>query len=290
MADDSSEPSRGYSREQISEFHRRLQELRNETVGIQLISHDLSQLLTKQRARVYANEGVGRRLKLIARSAENVFKSYPPGMVALMTSEDCDDIAIQLHAFAINVYAILDNIAWVCMLEAGGELPPLNVGLFKKSCQPYLPPDLLAYVQQDTTKNWFDRYGKVYRDSTAHRIPIYLPSRAYTVEESQRFTELHTRSHQLLIEASQTMLQDRTRGLELLDSHEALLRQKECIGSNSLLVALSLNEKDPAPPVYMHPQILCDWGLANEIVRIFDSAMRKHYGWPISYFPPVVVC
>lgn len=289
MTEDASESSRGYSREQISEFERRLQELRNETVGVQLISHDLSQLLTKERARVYANEGVGRRLKLIARSAENVFKIYPPGMVELMTSEDCDDVAIQLHAFAINVYAILDNIAWVCMLEAGGELPPLKVGLFKQSSQSYLPPDLLIYVQQDTTKDWFNKYGKVYRDSTAHRIPIYLPSRAYTREESNQFAELHARAHQLLIEASQTMVQDRMRGLELLDAHEVLLRRKELVGSNSLLVALSLNEQDPAPPVYMHPQILCDWGLAIEVVRKFDNAMRKHYGWPIPDFPQVVV-
>jgi hypothetical protein len=289
MTEDAGDASRGYSTEQISQFEKRLQELRNETAGVQLISHDLSQLLTKGRARVYANEGVGRRIKLIARSAENVFKSYPPGLAELMTPEDCDDVAIQLHAFAINVYAILDNIAWVCMLEAGGDLPPLKVGLFKQSCQPYLPPDLLAYVQQDSAKEWFNQYGKVYRDSTAHRIPIYLPSRAYTPEESKQFTELHTRSHQLLIEASQIMVQDRVRGLELLDAHEALLRQKEHIGSNSLLVALSLNEQTPIPPVYMHPQILCDWGLANEVVRKFDNAMRKHYGWPIRNFPQVVV-
>lgn len=85
------------------------------------------------------------------------------------------------------------------------------------------------------------------------------------------------------------MMQDRVRGLELLDAHEALIRQKNHIGSNSLLVALSLNEQTPIPPVYMHPQILCDWGLANEVVRKFDNAMRKHYGWPIPNFPQMVV-
>ena len=38
-------------------------------------------------------------------------------------------------------YAIFDNIAWVCMLEAGGALSPLKVSLFKKDCEPFIPPD-----------------------------------------------------------------------------------------------------------------------------------------------------
>ncbi len=289
MAEGGRDSIKGYSSKQLAEFKEGVQKLRNETVGVQLVLHELSERLTKPRARTFANEGVGRRLPLVARSALNVFNLYPPDTTTLLSREACDDIAIQLHAFAINVYAIFDNIAWVCVLEAGGTLPPLKVSLFKRECEPFLPPALRAYLTQETTKNWFKEYGTVYRDSTAHRIAPYLPTRAYTSEEGQRFSELHMRSQLALVEASNVMSLDRNRGHELLDLHEALAREKEAVGSNSLLMALSLTGEDASQPVFLHPQLLCDWGLANEVVRTFDCAMRRQYGWPACAVPAVQV-
>lgn len=238
---------------------------------------------------MFTNEGVGRRLPLIARCAQNIFRLYPPDTEELLTSSDCDDIAIHLHAFAINVYAIFDNIAWVCMLEAGGSLSPMKVSLFKKDCEPYLPSDLKAYLDQDVTQTWFEKYGKIYRDSTVHRIAPYLPSRAYTTAEGHQFNELHGRSNQALIDAAKAMTVDSKLGHEFLKLHQELDLQKDAIGSNSSVIALSLrgDTENATPPVVLHPQILCDWGLANEIVGAFNSAMRKHYGWPIREIPSV---
>lgn len=85
------------------------------------------------------------------------------------------------------------------------------------------------------------------------------------------------------------MVKDRTRGRELLDLHEALYREKEAIGSNSLLVALSLTGEEGGAPVCLHPQLLCDWGLANELVRAFERAMCTHRGWPVREIPSLVV-
>src|SRR5205085_12497203 len=119
---------------------------------------------------------------------------YPAGRETLLGNDECDDIAIQLHAFTINVYAIFDNIAWVCMLERGGNLSALKIGLFKNECQPFLPVDLKIYLADIRVKTWFDNYGKVYRDSTAHRIAPYLPSRSYGPEEAERLHDLNTRA------------------------------------------------------------------------------------------------
>jgi hypothetical protein len=54
-------------------------------------------------------------------------------------------------------------------------------------------------------------------------------------------------------------------------------------------MALSLTGEDASPPVYLHPQLLCDWGLANEVVLTFDRAMRVQYGWPVPAIPDVHV-
>lgn len=289
MTEDGHSSEQGYSTEQLADFGDAVQKLRNETAGVQMVLHELAGLLTKARARTFANEGVGRRLPLVARTALNIFKLYPPDTKALLSRQTCDDIGIQLQAFAINVYAIFDNIAWVCMLEAGGTLSPLKVSLFKNDCKPFLPADLQAYLAQESTNKWFNQYGKLYRDSTAHRIAPYLPSRVYTPEQAEKFSDLHSRSHAALIEASTVMPLDSKRGYELLDLHEALDREKETLGSNSLLMALSLTGEDASPLVFLHPQLLCDWGLANELVSTFDRAIRVHYGWPVRAVPSVHV-
>lgn len=277
--------SRGYTAKQNAEFAATLQRLRNETEGARMVLGELSQRLTNPRARTFASEGVGRRLPLIGRSAHAIFKLYPANAKSLLGPGVCDDVAIQLQAFAINMYGLLDNIAWVCVLEAGGMLAKERVGLFKKDVFPFLPTDLQTYVTAPELKAWFDEYGKVYRDSTVHRIPPYLPSRAFTPEEGEKYRDLHAKALAALFEAAEVGPKDRIRADELLNLHESLNNEKEAIGSNSLVVALSLADEDAVPPVFLHPQLLCDWQLAIELVRTFDKSMRKQYGWPVQVIP-----
>jgi hypothetical protein len=287
MAKEGGDSNKGYSQPQLSEFEQSLQKLRDETAGVQMLLHELSSFLTKPRAQTFANQGIGRRLPLVARSARNVFALYPPATREFLSSDECTDVAIQVQAFAINVYAIFDNVAWVCMLEAGGTLSPLKVSLFKKECEPFIPTDLLAYLSQEETKKWFKDYCKLYRDSTAHRIPPYLPPRVYTREEAKQFKELHERSQSTLLEASKVMPLDKKQGYKLLDLQNKLNAEKDALGSNSLMLDLSLTGEDASLPVYLHPQLLCDWGLANELVQTFDRTMRKHYSWPARALPVV---
>lgn len=284
-----SDTQRGYSAKQVADFERELAQLRNKTAGLQIVLHELLSFLTNPRARTFASEGIGRRIAVVARCAQNIFALYPPSTAALLSADECTDVAIQMQTFAINVYAIFDNIAWVCMLEAGGMLPPLKVSLFKKECMPFIPKDLLSYLSQDVSKKWFEEYGKLYRDSTAHRIPPYLPTRVYTPEEAEKFRDLHSQSQQAVLKASGAMLTDRRRMHQLLDQRLELDQQKNALGSNSILLALSLTGVDAVAPVYLHPQVLCDWGLANEVLETFDRSIRTHYGWPIRQVPRVQV-
>lgn len=279
---------RGYSSKQLDEFAKTTQRLLNETAGMRFVLGDLAQRLTNPRARTFALQGISRRLPLIARGARNIFSLYPPDAAELLSLETCDDVAIQFQAFAINMYGLLDNIAWVCVLESGGALNPLRVGLFKRDVEPYLPNELKDYVDQPTSLTWFNEYGKAYRDSTAHRIPPYLPSRAYTTEEGKTYQELDRRAYEALAEAGRAYA-DVTRVLGVMEQYEQLVQKKESLGSNSLVVALSLNGDDTTPPVYLHPQVLCDWGLAVELLQVFDRSLRDKFGWPRVAMPDLVV-
>jgi hypothetical protein len=277
--------SGGYSQDQQRKMSDRMCELRNAQLELRVNLSHLSGQLTQQRAKTFSNEAMGRRLPVIERAVLNIFNIYPPSRREFLTKSECTDVDIQLHAFAINVYAIFDNAAWICMLEAGGNLSPVKVGLFKRECQEFLPPELVQYIEQPTIKQWFNEYGKVYRDSTAHRIPPYLPDRNYTTNESSSWQQLHSESMAVLLDlhSGRTMEQLNER----LAKHKQLEQEKQKLGSNSLLVALTLSGEDATHPMFLHPQLLCDWGLVHEFVQAFIKAMRRHYNWETPIIPPM---
>lgn len=273
----------GYSADNIEHFVRILRDLRNAQPNVQLDLHHLAEHLSVARARTFASEALGRRLPVIQQTVLNIFSIYPPDRRQFLTQVECTNIAIQLHAFAINVYAIFDNAAWICMLEAKGNLPAIKVGLFRSEIREFLPAKLADYIDQPTVKTWFNEYGKTYRDSTAHRIPPYLPSRAYTTEEGARYQKINEQSMALLYGWRQD--ESLKQVDERLARHRELEAEKEQLGRNSLLFGLTLTGEDAKPPVYLHAQMLCDWGLVHEFVQAFTQAMREHYGLAAPHLP-----
>lgn len=273
----------GYTAEQAENLERQFEE-RQRAAGAALLDIiSLADQLTAPRARTFAKEGIARRLKVIERCATNIFEIYPPGRQELLSMAECDDVAIQFQSFVMNVYAIFDNIAWIAMLEAGESLLPTKICVYKAECNALLPPKLRAYLDQSSAKDWFGTYGKVYRDSTAHRIAPYLPSRAFTPDDGQRWQEVHADAmNHLRAAANEVTPAERS---QLLDEHERLTALKETLGGNSLLVGLSLTGEDYTNPIYLHPQVLCDWWLSQELVREFCAAMRESEGWASPKIP-----
>jgi hypothetical protein len=283
----SNKEPRGFSSEQVRELMDHLQALRNAQPTVQLDLSHLASQLAVPRARTFANEGLGRRLPVVERAVVNTYRIFPPDRQEFLTKDECTDVAIQLHAFAINLYALFDNIAWVCVLEAGQQLPPMKIGPFKPESQQHMPAALNEYLAQSTVQSWFHKYGKLYRDSTAHRIAPYLPPRIFGSEEGDQWQELHAESMRLLLGcASAESNQQRD---ERLARHEQLEVEKQRLGRNSLLFGLSLTGDDATAPVYLHPQLLCDWSLAHELVLAFTAAMRKQYQWEQPHLPQFTV-
>lgn len=251
VKDEGSSLLRGYSQRALSEFRTMLQRLLNETPSVQLNLHELSQRLTVPTARQYASEGLGRRLPLLKRSVVNIFRIFPPDRRDFLTKDECSDVAILFQAFAVNLFGLFDNIAWVCMLEAGGNLSRKQVGLFSPKCKAFFPLKLQHYVKSKTIDAW-RTYGEEYRHSTVHRLAPYLPSRTFSTEDGEKWQALAERSNKIMFAAS-TALGDRGKVSDLLNTHDELEREKDALGSNSLQMALTLSGEDLQPPVFLHP-------------------------------------
>lgn len=276
----------GYTPDQARKMTDQMLELRDAQPGIQLDLANLAEQLTVPRAKTFASEALGRRLPIVERTVLNIFRIYPPDRSKFIQQDESADITIQLHAFAINVYALFDNIAWICALEEKLDINPMDIGLYKHKCEAVIPAEFRDYLAKPTLRKWFTEYGKLYRDSTAHRIPPYLPPRVFTKNEVTHWQQLHTESTKVLNEWRDQNFGNITERLAL---HEKLEAEKNAIGRNSLMIGLSLTGEDAKPMVYLHPQLLCDWGLAQELVRTFTKTMRAQRGWPQPRIPPMVV-
>jgi hypothetical protein len=126
----------------------------------------------------YLDQGACRRFNVIQRAIERVFSIFPPERVQVLEREELPDVQIYLHAFVINIYGVLDNLAWVFILERN-ILATIGartrVGLFIPATQVHLPRTVRDHLQSTAVSTWYSSYAKNYRDALAHRIPLYVP-------------------------------------------------------------------------------------------------------------------
>ena len=215
--------------------------------------------LQNERAREFMQHGVNRRLWLLYRCVENIFDLFPPNRIGLLEQKDRLDVEINLHAFLINIYGIIENIGLSLAYEnnlVGDEsehkLKPKEVNLFKRRFRRLLNPHLIAYLRKDTVTQWYNKYAKNYRDALAHRIPPYVPPAALNDEQRQRFEYLEQEIKRLCED-------------EDFDRIEVLQDEQVSLGRSNPLFVHSFSEK--AIPVYLHPQLIADFGTVEEILH-----------------------
>lgn len=143
-------------------------------------------VLTQEKAKQYLMEGVGRRHRIIHRCINSIFSIFPPKRRLNLTHEEVTDISLHLHAFFVNQFGLLDNLAWVLKHERQwleSDLQRRDIGLFGTKIQKFLNEEFSTYL--GTRKNWHNSYLKDFRDACSHRIPPYVPPYAVGVDKNQ---------------------------------------------------------------------------------------------------------
>lgn len=129
-----------------------------------------------EQSKHYSEQGFARRIQVLRRCIDNVFKIIPPGTVKVPSKARLHDAQINIQAFLANVYGIVDNLAWIWVYERdlSASIPRRHVGLGKenKAVRSSLSVELQSYL--DTMDEWFD-YLSDFRHALAHRIPVYIP-------------------------------------------------------------------------------------------------------------------
>jgi hypothetical protein len=153
----------------------------------------------------------------------------------------------------LNAIGCVDNLAWVWVYERnvraknGAVLDPKSIGLWKPKVQASLSKGFCEYLR--SRRSWFEGVND-FRDSLAHRIPLYIPP--YVVAKS-KFDELD----RLEQEATAAL----ARGDHVTCDH---LRDEQAkLGEFRPWMTHSVYEQSPT--IVFHYQLLTDFGTIDEL-------------------------
>lgn len=254
-----------YSQEQVASIHRESDGVLRDLRALSFRGMDAAQNQANPHARTYLTQGVGRRVQVLQHAMRDVFRLFPPEQTAPLTRENITAVQINLHAFVINLAGVFDNWAWAYLYrhnllqQVGGSL---NVGMFKRPTQEVLPAVLRDYLQRDIAQ-WQAEYVKTYRDTLAHRIPLYIPPAAWTAEDTAEYQRLEAEKVRLFREES-------------WDQLDAVWDQQDRIGSACPMFLHEAVAGGNLRPVYLHPQMICDGMTVVAFGQLFYDHWHLH--------------
>jgi len=246
-----------FKQEDIQKIKSELEDVGQRYLNLTSKLLELSRILKQEKAKEYLYHGVMRRLRVIYRCINNIFTIFPLEKETLLNRDELDDVMINLHAFFVNIFGILDNLAWIFVHEKNlaSKLNQWQVGLFKKETKDNFCDEFRQYLDSSQVKTWHDEYLKNYRDALSHRIPLYVPPK--TLNSTQR-------SQLDLIE---NKINDSFK-LSDLDTIDRLHSEEDKVGDVCPFFVHSLSESE-GKYVALHAQTITDFKTIEEIVGKF---------------------
>ena len=148
--------------------------------GIVFINCDYTNILEKYygltmddiESNEYIIHGFLRRLDTIKQCIINIYEIFPPDKIDLLNNDEQSNVTINLHAFYINVFGCIDNLAHAFCKLKSIRIERSAVSFIHPEVKSQLKTQFKDYIGQKDLKKWY-QYIENYRDSLAHRIPIY---------------------------------------------------------------------------------------------------------------------
>jgi hypothetical protein len=244
-----------FSTEDIAKLDKGREEVHRQFAGLR--QRYIARNYKIDRAREYALHGFSRRLGTLVHAIDRVFAILPPGRESIPERDEVLDATIAIQSFVLNTFGCLDNLAWIWVFEKGvknedgTELDLKRVGLGKgyKQVRRSFSKQFLAYLE--SRQEWFDHIQN-FRDSLAHRIPLYIPPYVVTPKSVDEYNRLELASAEALQRAD-------------FEEYERLQSDQRKLGVFRPWMTHSQYEQ--APSVVFHTQLLADYVTVDEFGR-----------------------
>jgi hypothetical protein len=244
-----------FSADNIAKLQRGRQDVRRQFRELQ--GRYIARTYRSDRAREYALQGFCRRLDCLARAVDFVFTMLPPERDDIPDTDDVVAATMLIQSFVVNASGCLDNLAWIWVYETdlreknGKKINPRRVGLgegysylrnsFAKPFRNYLRG----------RKSWF-RHLSEFRDTLAHRIPLYIPPSILSDADAARYRQLEQ-------EMADAIKQGDYEKFDQLGSDQRKLGR--------FLPWMTHSQTEKSPMAVFHWQLLQDYATIDELGR-----------------------
>ncbi|VVE20114.1 hypothetical protein PPN31114_03106 [Pandoraea pneumonica] len=210
--------------------------------------------------------GAGRRIGVIKTAIGNIFEKFPPNTTRPLDTEKLHDVQINLHAFVMNVYGVFENFAWAFVERhqlRGHRKGVKWIGMFRAETRNYFPVEIRNKSLE--LEKWHIEYQKEYRDSLAHRIPLYVPPFHVHPDNANRYKELDKRKLALGYDIT-------PEGKRL---YSAICEEQDALKHPTFLFLHSTGDDGASRPLSLHPQIISDCMTVFDMGEIFFAHWHR---------------
>jgi hypothetical protein len=234
-------------------------------IATELLQLFMERKYANEKVKEYASHGLSRRIYSMTRCVDRVFEVLPPDRGTIPSREEVLDATVNIQAFVFNLFGFLENLAWIWVLqrpvtkEDGSGLDRRQVGLGEryKRVRASFSPTFSRYL--DSRGEWFEHVSD-FRDSLAHRVPLYIPPFTVHPDDAEIYTSLERQAVDALLKRDP-------------DLYESLRAKQRSIERFQPLMLHSLNEGSKI--VIFHPQLISDFSTIDEIARQLIAEMDR---------------
>jgi hypothetical protein len=198
-----------------------------------IIAWRLSAQLHSVNAKEFLNQGVGRRLRMLKVSADNISQIYSPERTQPLDDEESAILSQNINFFYANVSAIVDCLAFVFAFEEPSysldrtHRPDLQKVRFFEPGFGQQIAALRGWPELTKAKVWYDTIVAL-RHPVAHRIPLYLPE-IYADDDSRTAEEIERTYHvkfAAIAKDTTTSVDETAKLLDVLDAERQQQRSR----------------------------------------------------------------
>lgn len=255
-----------YPEELLADLDQKYLKVLSEFQALFLESVKQSENIQNEGEKIFLCHGAGRRISSMRHSTERVFEIFPPNRSDKLTRFELNELQVNIQSFFINVYGVFDNWAWA-FIYRHNLLDKIRhkskISLFKKEMQRFLPLTIRDHLTSETMKAWHHDYHKGYRDGIAHQIPIYIPPFEISNDETEEYQKLES-------EKIPSMLSHDFERLNEIDEAQ------DKLGRPCAHLVNHISSQHGMPPVWLHPQMICDGLAVIEFGNLYYENWRNH--------------
>ncbi len=242
-----------FSDAQIAELHKGREDANRTYADLQ--ERYVTRTYKDAHAQEHALHGFTRRLGTLIRAVNLVFDYLPPELDEIPERDTVVDATIAIQSFVFNTFGCLDNLAWIFVHEKavtkadGTALDPQGVSLGAKAVRAKFSKDFNDYI--NSRADWF-KGMKNFRDSLAHRIPLYIPPFIVMPDVVDEYNRLERESGDAM-------------RAHKFGEYDRLQAEQKKLGRFRPWMTHSRTEN--APSIVIHSQLLADFNTVDEFGR-----------------------